>query len=203
MSHTRRHFMRAGGLGLLSLLGLAGGLSSVGAGCGGGCAPDDPPPENKKKGPPTMVYIVRHAEKQKGKDPDLTEEGKIRALKLPEVVPIDELRAIYSTATNRTEQTAAPVSAISGLPVTRMPPDDFEGLRKRVEKHRGHAILVVGHSNTIPPMLQALGVADPVEIPDDGYGDLFVVKVPSEGTSTLERKRFGDAAAAPDDGASG
>ena len=195
MSRTRRTFVRAGLLGLL-------GLSVLGAGCGQGCAPDEPPPKKKKK-PPTMVYIVRHAEKQKGKDPDLTEEGKIRALQLPEAVPIDELRAIYSTATNRTEQTAAPVSAISGLPVTRMPPDDYEGLRERVEKHRGHAILVVGHSNTIPPMLEGLGVTEQVEIADDGYGDLFVVKVPSEGASTLERRRFGDAAAAPTDGASG
>jgi hypothetical protein len=47
------------------------------------------------------------------------------------------------------------------------------------------AALVVGHSNTVPDILRALGVATPVTIPDDEYDNLFVVVRPAAGPATL------------------
>ena len=50
-------------------------------------------------------------------------------------------------------------------------------LARLVEKLRalnGNA-LVVGHGNTIPDLLKALGTAAPVSIPEDDYGELFAV----------------------------
>jgi len=35
--------------------------------------------------------------------------------------------------------------------------------------------LVVGHGNTIPEVLKALGIATPVNIPEDDYNEIFVV----------------------------
>lgn len=140
----------------------------------------------------TTVYVVRHAEKGVGEDPDLSPRGKLRALTLPEALELEDLSAIYSTATKRTQQTAAPVAALTGLSVTRMPPEDYEGLLARVRSHAGRAVLVVGHSNTLPPMLNKLGVHDAVALEDDDYGDLFVVTVPAQGAATMQVRRFGD-----------
>lgn len=175
--------------------GLLTALAWVAA-CGGSCGSDGGG-SGASSPPPTTVYLVRHAEKEKGDDPDLSRQGKLRALALPKALPLDELAAIYSTATKRTNQTAAPVAAITGVQVTRMPPTDYEGLLRRVRSHAGRAVLVVGHSNTIPPMLVALGVGDQLALEDDDYGDLFVVTVPAQGAATLELRRFGDAPPRP------
>ena len=45
-------------------------------------------------------------------------------------------------------------------------------------------VLVVGHSNTIPSLLSALGCPDAVSIAGDEYDNLFVV-VPREGAKAL------------------
>jgi hypothetical protein len=37
--------------------------------------------------------------------------------------------------------------------------------------------LVVGHGNTIPDLLKALGIATPVSIPEDDYTEIFAVSV--------------------------
>lgn len=190
--------MRIGRRRCFGALALAVGLiSNCGGGCGGSCGA-----EGERGGasqvPTTTVYVVRHAEKDAGEDPDLSPRGKLRALALPEALELAELAAIYASPTKRTQQTAAPVAALTGLEVTRMPPTDYEGLLQRVRSHAGEAVLVVGHSNTVPPMLAALGVRDHVAPLDEGdYGDLFVVSVPAEGAATLEVRRFGDEPARP------
>jgi hypothetical protein len=35
--------------------------------------------------------------------------------------------------------------------------------------------LVVGHGNTIPEVIKALGISEPVNIPDSDYDNLFMV----------------------------
>jgi phosphohistidine phosphatase SixA len=168
--------------------------SAMFAGCSEGCGVggDDTGAEP----PATTVYVVRHAEKGEGPDPELSASGRRRALALPAALELDSLRAIYSTATRRTRQTAAPVAAVTGLAVTRMPPTDYSGLLERVQSHAGEAVLVVGHSNTVPAMLAALGVEEPLSLDDEAYGDLFVVTVPAQGPATVEKRRFGDHEAA-------
>jgi len=37
--------------------------------------------------------------------------------------------------------------------------------------------LVVGHGNTIPELMKALGVATPIAIPENDYSEIFVVLV--------------------------
>jgi hypothetical protein len=37
--------------------------------------------------------------------------------------------------------------------------------------------LVVGHGNTIPDLLKALGIAVPVSIPENDYTEIFAVSV--------------------------
>jgi hypothetical protein len=40
--------------------------------------------------------------------------------------------------------------------------------------------LVVGHGNTIPDLVKALGIATPVSIPEDDYTEIFAVFIGDE-----------------------
>jgi phosphohistidine phosphatase SixA len=159
------------------------------------CQCSDPGPG--ATGGVTTVYIVRHAEKGEGEDPNLSEEGQLRALSLPQEIELPGLRAVYATETRRTRQTASAVASLAGVEVTRMPPTDYEGLKKRVNRYAGGAILVVGHSNTVPDMIAALGVAERVELTEGDYGDLFILSVERGAETTMQRRRFGDAPLRP------
>ena len=58
-------------------------------------------------------------------------------------------------------------------------------------KHRGQTVVVVGHSNTVPDIVAALGAARPPAICDAEYDNLYVVRVPVAGAATVERRRYG------------
>lgn len=118
---------------------------------------------------PLLVYAVRHAEKGEGDDPPLTEAGTARVAQLVEALRDVPLRAVYSTATRRTRDTAAPVAQGHGLEVTSYRP----GPRGLLAQQSG-AVLVVGHSNTVPALLRDLG-ADVATEELDGHDDLFLV----------------------------
>jgi 2,3-bisphosphoglycerate-dependent phosphoglycerate mutase len=66
-------------------------------------------------------------------------------------------------------------------------PKDIPFLVDLIEdQHRGQRVFVVGHSNTIGPIVTALGGEAPAEIADSEYDNLFIVTVPRFGpVSTL------------------
>lgn len=176
----------------IATLALAG---LVAAGCGPSCSCDAPLPE----GGTVVVYVVRHAEKElapedapeaERKDPPLSQAGQLRAMGLAEDVPVREIEAVYVTNTRRSRDTASAVVALNGVEPIVYPPRDVEGLVARIKKRRGQSVLVVGHSNTIPPLLEQLGVEAP-EIAEDQYGDLWVVTLVDD-EATLEHRRFGE-----------
>ena len=180
------------------LLAYAFGLAGATAlGCGPSCN-CGPMPEAAE----VTVYVIRHAEKQvadgaspmamdMADDPPLSSAGQLRAMGLAEDLPVRELDAIYVTRTKRSHDTASAVIALTGIEPIYYPPQDVDGLVARLRKRHGERVLVVGHSNTIPALLQALGVQEPIEIADDQYGDLWIVTVNASGTS-LEVRRFGE-----------
>jgi len=145
---------------------------------------------------PRTVYVVRHAEKlvsaDNSKDPPLTEQGLRRAAALARTIDPKSLFAVYATPYARTRGTAAPSAEAAGLPVTEYPPDDTAGLAAKIRSAAKGGVLVVGHSNTVPEILAALGVTEPVVLGDGDFGDLFIVTLAPDGTATMERKRFGD-----------
>ncbi|MFO7565740.1 MAG: histidine phosphatase family protein [Enhygromyxa sp.] len=177
----------------LAALGLA---SLAAAACGPSCSCDAPMPEAGT----VVVYIVRHAEKQavskdapaaQRKDPPLSQAGQLRALGLIEDVPVREIEAVYVTDTRRSRDTASAVVAVNGVRPIIYPPKDVLGLADRIRKRRGQSVLVVGHSNTIPPLIAELGIEAPIVIPESQYGDLWVVTL-TGGEAKLEVRRYGE-----------
>jgi broad specificity phosphatase PhoE len=124
----------------------------------------------------TTVYVVRHAEKASDsseKEVPLSDEGKRRAERLASILRDAGVHAIYSTDTTRTRSTAEPLARASGQTVRIY--SDVAALADQIKGEREAVVLVVGHSNTVPKILAALGVRAPVEVADRDYDDLFVV----------------------------
>lgn len=128
------------------------------------------------------IFVVRHAERadtssggspMMAADPDLSDAGKARAQSLAATLKDANITAIYTTQYKRTQQTAEPLAKALGIQLTVVSARDIPGLVEKV-KGGGNA-LVVGHSNTVGPIVEALGVTEPVTLGDDDYDNLFVV----------------------------
>jgi broad specificity phosphatase PhoE len=142
---------------------------------------------------------VRHAEKaaEPANDPGLTAAGEARAQALVEATRAAGVSAIVTTQFARTRATAAPIAA-----ALRITPEVIEAggaqhtqavAQAILTKHAGETVLVVGHSNTIPAIIAALGAPQPPQICDSEYDGLYIVTVPASGEARLIRARYGTA----------
>ena len=124
----------------------------------------------------STVFFVRHAEKAQsgGKDPALSETGVARAERLAEILKDAGITAIYTTEFKRTQQTAAPLAKALGINLRTEPASDITVLVSKLRDGKENA-LVVGHGNTIPDLIKALGIATPINIGENDYDNLFIV----------------------------
>lgn len=132
------------------------------------------------------VFLVRHAERadagapaagmsgMMAADPDLSASGTARAASLASMLKDAKIAAIYVTEYKRTRQTAEPLARQLGIELTVVPSKDSAALLQKLKSASGNA-LVVGHSNTVPETIAALGVRDPVTIGESDYDNLFIV----------------------------
>src|SRR5260370_799460 len=81
---------------------------------------------------------------------------------------------IFASEFKRTQETAAPTSASTGVRSTIVAGKDIAALIAKLDQLSGNA-LVVAHGNTIPDIVKSLGIDTPVQIPDDDYSELFIV----------------------------
>ena len=129
-------------------------------------------------------YVMRHLHKAEGADPALSEEGRRCAAILAEELRGRGLAAIYVSTTRRARETAAPLAARTGLQPREYDPRDTAGLVERLRAETG-PVLVVGHSNTVPEIVERLGGARPGDIADSRYGEIWFVA--PGGAVTLRR----------------
>jgi len=125
--------------------------------------------------PAQTVYVMRHLNTPEGeRDPDLTVEGKTSADALVHWFHGKPLKAIYVSDYKRTRQTAAPLAAERGIAVTVYDPRDTPGLIARVRAERG-PVLIVGHSNTVPEIVEKLGGTRPADLTHPDFGDVWTI----------------------------
>jgi len=125
----------------------------------------------------TTLFIVRHAEKAgEDRDPDLSEAGRRRAQTLEWILRDVPLAAVYSTEWKRTRQTVAPIARRKNLEIVPYDPSAERLADTVLKRHAGRAILLCGHSNTVPALLRSLGV-DFSQENLEGFDDLFIVTV--------------------------
>jgi len=131
---------------------------------------------------PSMIYLVRHGEKTaEGKDPDLTPQGQQRAQNIATMLAKTGIAHIFSTATNRTRQTAQPLAQANGLTIQVYDPRTPQALVAKVKTLSG-AVLVVGHSNTLPELVRLFGGQPGADIADNEYDRVYQL-IPAAGRS--------------------
>ena len=135
------------------------------------------------------IYVVRHLQKAAGENPPLTVEGAAGAQRIAEMLAAKGVTAVFSTATRRAEETAAPLAKRLGIGVSHYDPKNLVGLTAELESVKG-AALVVGHSNTVPDLVAAFGGARPAPLTEQDYGTIYVV---SAGSSTVREIKISPA----------
>jgi phosphohistidine phosphatase SixA len=146
------------------------------------------------------ILLVRHAEKATdANEPGvlLSEAGTARAARLAEMLKSAGVTAVYATDTVRARKTAEPLAKALKLEVRSYSPRDAAGklapqlLLDRLRKDDASGtVLVVGHQNTVPNILEALGYVGKVEIADKQFDDLFVVMPKATGPPTVVRLKY-------------
>ena len=121
------------------------------------------------------IFLVRHAEKASdAADTPLSDAGRTRAECLAQTLKDAQITAVLTTQYVRTKQTALPLAQQSHAHEESF---DAKALSQIAAAAREAAkngnVLVVGHSNTIPQLLSALGTPA-VTIPDTSYDQLFI-----------------------------
>lgn len=114
------------------------------------------------------LYLVRHAEKETGDNPGLTDGGRERAHKLAATSERLRFKRIYTTDYRRTRETAQPSAQILGLDVTLYHPNDLDMLAATL-KARKESALIVGHSNTTPQLARLLGLKSAKPMDESDY----------------------------------
>lgn len=140
---------------------------------------------------PTTLFLVRHAEKANQTDASpLTDRGKARAEKLADLLRDANVRAVFSTNYVRTRETARPLAERRNLTVQPYDPKDEAFAKTLLKAQAGRRVLVVGHSNTIPKLVNALAGTSLPNLADSEYDALFVVTVPRRGPPAVVTLRY-------------
>lgn len=130
------------------------------------------------------IFIVRHAEAT-GTDVNatLTPAGEQRAQCLARTLADAGIRQIFVSEAKRTQQTAAPLATQLKINPSTVAANDVSSLVRNLLYGTAGNVLVVGHSNTVPVIIQRLQAGNVPAITEKEFDRMFVVTV-MEGSGT-------------------
>jgi broad specificity phosphatase PhoE len=143
----------------------------------------------------TYLILLRHAEKDTTTlgftmmqaDPPLSEKGIQRSSKLLETLKEYNIDSIFSTNFNRTRNTILPLASKLGINVRLYEPKNQTILAEELKKMIGKTVLVVGHSNTIPALVNLLiGSNKYANLSDNEYDKIWILHL--EGGKYIEKQ---------------
>jgi broad specificity phosphatase PhoE len=145
----------------------------------------------------TVIFLVRHAEPTRPPyeddppNPSLNAAGQARAAALVHALAGAGVTRILSSEYRRTRETAGPLAERLGLEVEAYDPRALEPLAASLRQSRGR-IVVVGHSNTTPALVELLGGTAGDAIEDAWEFDrLYVVTPGADGAASTIQLRYG------------
>jgi 2,3-bisphosphoglycerate-dependent phosphoglycerate mutase len=130
----------------------------------------------------TTIYLIRHAEKDlsTSNNPDLTEEGILRAQNWSDHFKDIAFDKVYSSNFTRTKKTATPTAEHNNLEIEIYSPERISA-KNFLEVNNGKTILMVGHSNTIPFFVNdIIGENIYDEIDETVYNHLYKITIKSK-----------------------
>lgn len=144
----------------------------------------------------TTIFVMRHAEKLTSNpgdpDPALAPAGEARALELAQFfgrAPKGQgLNAVIVSEFRRTQETVRPLANRLGIPVIVVPAADTAATAKRAHaENRGGRVLIVGHSDTVPEIVQELSGVDVGAMSETEYGIVYLVTIPRFSRAAVTR----------------
>ena len=129
------------------------------------------------------IILVRHAEKDASattdpSDPPLSAPGIDRAERLRKIAGKYRPGAIYSTDFKRTRATVEPLAKKRHIEIQTYDPKNNAELIERIFKSKTKRFVVVGHSNTIPGLANALVKKELFRNLDDPeFGAIWVIRI--------------------------
>ena len=150
------------------------------------------PPALQAQDGDVVVYLVRHSERAEdgSDDPPISQEGWARARMVTRLLQDSGITHIHSTDYQRTRQTATPTSGVTGVEIQSYDPRDLPAFAAVLKATPGRH-LVVGHSNTTPQLVEALGGDSQGAIAEFEYDRLYILVISDEHVSTV-LLRFGE-----------
>ena len=123
---------------------------------------------------PGEIYVMRHLPKADGNDPPLTVAGVAQSHAVAEGLANSNVKAIFATKTRRAMETGTPLARKLGLEIQAYEPSDPGGLAAKVKALDGN-VLIVGHSNTVPDLVERLSGAPQPPMTEAEYGSVFLI----------------------------
>jgi broad specificity phosphatase PhoE len=145
--------------------------------------------------PAATIILVRHAERSAAMSADalLSPAGEERAMLLAQVLKDAGIQRIYVTEFRRTQQTAEPIATKLHLTPVVIVQNDKDALVSRLRKlGESETVLVVGHANTVPLIIERLGAGPVAAMPDAEYDRLTVVVTGARGKAHVVTLRYGN-----------
>ena len=140
----------------------------------------------------TTIFVVRHAEKvDSSSDPDLSEAGRLRAVRLSELLGDAGITGLYASQYKRTEQTLRPLANELGLGINRIDAAKTSDLVSEIlSRFPGQKVAVASHSDRVTEIIEALGGKSVGYLEESEYDKLFVVTVLGPSKAEVVRLRF-------------
>lgn len=129
----------------------------------------------------TTYYFIRHAEKElsnpNDRNPKLSNIGIQRAKSWAEILNDVPFDIIYSTNYYRTTETAKPIAKLKDLPITLYDLNTFDFTTFK-ESTKGKIVLVIGHSNTTPNMVNDfIQLKKYPKINENNYSNIYIITI--------------------------
>jgi broad specificity phosphatase PhoE len=140
------------------------------------------------------IIVVRHADRVSGMSADalLSPAGEERARQLSGLLKDAKIQRIYVTEVRRTQQTAAPIAARLHLTPIVIAKEDIAALVSQLRKTGDNeTVLVVGHADTVPLIIERLGGGSSPAFRDDEYDRMSVLFVGTSGQAQVVTLRYG------------
>ncbi len=142
--------------------------------------------KSEKESKVTQIYILRHTEKsiKNPENPNLSDIGIRHAKYWKKTLKHIEFDRVFTTKFKRNKKTAEILSQELKIKPELYYPMSFEVL-KFVEEIKGEKVLIIGHSNTIPDMVNRLiGETKYPPMSHKNYDQLYIIIINENGDAS-------------------
>ena len=134
--------------------------------------------------------LIRHAEKilSSNNDPQLSTKGWQRANELVHIFEAIDIDAVYASPYRRSIDTAKPLAKAKQLEILNYNPYELDSFsQKLLNAHMGETVIIVGHSNTTPQLINVLSGTDYPNLEETEYDWVYFVEISPEAIPNVKK----------------